>query len=137
MQNLLEDDADHSSSIDLQHLETTISELRNQIRDLGSEVDAFKAKKGGAIGGSVFLLLLALIALYDLVNGKSNLWLAVGISGQMLKLITVGFVAASLALFSVAAILEKTRDQAQEAKLAELEQELETLLARKSALEST
>ena len=124
------------SGLELDQIESQIAELRNQIGDLGSAIDTFKAKKGGAIGGGVFLMLLALIAIYDVRNGKANLWLAVGISGGLLKYIAGGFVIAALAAFALAVGLEKNRDHLREAKLAELQQQLETLLVRKSVLES-
>jgi hypothetical protein len=62
MANRSEDYPELRSSVELTRIETQISELRNQISDLGSEVDTFRAKRGGAIGGGVFLSLLALIA---------------------------------------------------------------------------
>jgi hypothetical protein len=64
------------------------------------------------------------------------LWLSIGINGELLKFVALGFAGLALLLFVVAAVLEKTRDPLQEAKLAELERELEVLLIRKSALET-
>ncbi len=136
MANLPEDYPAQTSPVELIHIDNQISELRNQISDLGSEVDTFKAKRGGAIGGGVFLSLLALIAVYDFFTSKSNLWRSVGVSREILKFVAIGLAAVSILLFLLAAVLEKTRDRSQEAKLAELEQELEDLLNRKSALQS-
>jgi hypothetical protein len=136
MANPSEDYPAQTSPVELIRIETEISELRNQISDLGSAVDRFKAKRGGAIGGGVFLALLGLITAYDFFSGKSNLWLSVGVSREMLKFVAIGLAGGALLLFLVAAVLEKRRDRLQEARLAELEQELEGLLIRKSALES-
>lgn len=137
MPNLSEAHRPQLPSVEHQRIESQIADVRNQISDLGSELDTFKAKKAGAMGGGVFLLLLALIAAYDLLNGKSNLWLAVGISGQLLKVIAIGLALTALSLFSLAAYLEKTRDRSREAKLTALQDELETLLLRQSTLETT
>ncbi|MEW6127044.1 MAG: hypothetical protein AB1757_08395 [Acidobacteriota bacterium] len=122
--------------IEAQHLEKEIAELRNQISELALQVDAFKARKGGAVGGAIFLLLLAAIATYDLLNGKTGVWLSVGITPALLQFLAVAFAVIGFALLAYAWISERRRGELPEAKLAKLEDELERLLIRQAALEA-
>lgn len=125
-----------TSASELQHLKKEIAELRNQISDLAMQVDAYKARKGGAAGGAVFLLLLAVMAGYDLMNGKAGLWAMVGITAELLKFLVVAFVVVGLVLLAFVWFSGRRRGNLPEMKLAELEDELERLLIRQSALET-
>lgn len=102
--------------------------LRSSISDLGHDIDLYKAKTGAALGGGVFLLLLAAGAAYDLITGKGTAWLALGIARQTLISIVVGFAGVAIILLGIALVRLKQRDTSLEIELDRMEQEYAELL---------
>jgi membrane protein implicated in regulation of membrane protease activity len=118
---------DTNESVDA-HLVT----LRSSISDLGHDIDLYKAKTGAALGGGVFLLLLAAGAAYDLITGNSTAWLALGITRQTLTSILVALAGVAIILLGLALIRLKRRDTKLEIKLDRMEQEYAELLELRS-----
>jgi hypothetical protein len=109
-------------------IDQQVLEARSRISDLGFEIDAEKASTGLAMGGGVFLILLAALAGYDLLTGKSGIWLAVGVTRDALTWIAYGCGAGGVALMAQALVRRYRRDRRRENELAELEQEYARLL---------
>jgi hypothetical protein len=101
-----------------------VRDLRAHVRDVGDEVDAYKAKTAAAMGGAVFCLLLSLGGLYDIVTGNASIRSAVGVSRQTFYGLVAGLGTLSIALFVIALVRERRRDLQRESRLAEVEQEL-------------
>jgi hypothetical protein len=120
---------DEIASIDKQ-----VVEARSRISDLGFEIDAEKASAGLAMGGGVFLILLAALAGYDLLTGKAGIWLAVGVTRDTLTWIAYGCGAAGVALIALALARHYRRDRKRETELADLEQEYARLLDLKDSI---
>lgn len=118
----------YSDSGDLSSTEDRARDLRARISDVAQEIDTHKAKTGAAMGGAVFLFLLALGAGYDLFSGKIHLWSTFGITRSTLQYLAAGLAASSLLLFVLARFIERRRDRDKEALLEDLEQELAELL---------
>jgi hypothetical protein len=114
-------------------LDRRLGELREQISDAGQQVDSYRAKTAAALGGGVFLFLLALGACYEILSGNPSIWAAIGLSRAGFYIVAGGLLVASLALFALAWIRERRRDLACEAKLSELEQEFADLIERNKA----
>lgn len=106
-------------------------ELRSRISDLGQQIDSDNAKSGAALGGGVFLLLLAVGALYDILRGNASLRLTLGMTAVQFRWITGGLAAAALCMLGIAAVRILRRDQQRESELGELQEELEQLVDRK------
>jgi hypothetical protein len=102
--------------------------LRSSIRDLGHDIDVYKAKTGAALGGGVFLLLLAAGAAYDLITGNGTAWLALGIARQTLISILVALAGTAIILLGLALVRLRRRDTSLEIKLDLMEQEYAELL---------
>ena len=113
-------------------LEKRLVELRGRISDMGYEMDSGQAVVGLMMGGGVFLLLLAGLAAYDLLNGKTGIYAPLGITRDMLKWIAWGGCAAGLAAI-LRAVTHRPRDRSREAELAELEEEYARLKERRAA----
>jgi hypothetical protein len=120
---------DEIASIDKQ-----VVAARSRISDLGFEIDSYKASAGLAMGGGVFLILLAALAGYDLLTGKSGIWLAVGVTRDTLIWIAYGFGVAGAALIALALARHYRRDHKRETELADLEQEYARLLDLKDSI---
>ena len=120
-------DPDTAESVDA-HLVT----LRSSISDLGHDIDLYKAKTGAALGGGVFLLLLAAGAAYDLITSNSTAWLALGITRQTLTSILVGLAGVAIILLGLALVRLTRRDTSLEIKLDRMEQEYAELLELRS-----
>jgi hypothetical protein len=121
--------SNNKSSEDLQFLETRIKSLSSQISDEGHVLDRYKTGTALLMGAGVFLLLLAAGSAYDLVSGKTAVWLSLGISKDILL-----FASALLGLVGLFAVVkgalrQRKRDVGREAQLARLEQELADLKA--------
>jgi hypothetical protein len=102
--------------------EKRLVELRGRISDIGYEIDAAKAASGMFMGGGVFLLLLALLAAYDLLNGKAGIYAQFGITRETLK--WVAWLGAGVGAAAILrAVLRRGRDRSREAELAQLEEE--------------
>jgi hypothetical protein len=108
-----------------------LQNLRSKISDLGSKIDARKTKTAGALGGGVFALLLAAGAAYDLIAGKSGVWLTLGITRESLIWAVCVLGAASFLMLSVGIVLIRTRDRGLSETLEELEQEYAALIESK------
>jgi membrane protein implicated in regulation of membrane protease activity len=102
--------------------------LRSSISDLGHDIDLYKAKTGAALGGGVFLLLLAAGAAYDLITGNRNAWLMLGITRETLISILVALAGVATILLGLAFVRLKRRDTSLEIKLDRMEQEYAELL---------
>jgi hypothetical protein len=118
------------------NLENRVNELRSKISDLAVEVDAYKANIARCAGGGVFLFALAGLATYDLLTGKSGLWLSVGVTHENLLWLAIGLGVAAVAAFACALFLDKKRDTVRENQMAELERQLEQLLKNKASSDS-
>jgi hypothetical protein len=112
-------------------LDARLKELRTRISDAGQAVDEYKAGTGMAMGGGVFLGLLALGAGYDLIFGKAGIWLSIGLSRSMLTWLAYGFGGASVILLLTGWLRQRSSARAREATLVDLELEFARLLERK------
>jgi hypothetical protein len=115
-------------------LEKHIVEVRGRISDIGYEIDAGKAMAGYMMGGGVFLLLLALLAAYDLLNGKAGIYQPLGITRDMLKWIAWGCGGIGVAAILQTVMRRRLRDRSRETELAELEEEYARLKERQEML---
>jgi hypothetical protein len=115
-------------------LEKQMAELRGRISDIGYEIDAGKAMAGYMMGGGVFLLLLAGLAAYDLLNGRAGIYQPLGVTRDMLKWITWGCGGLGAAAILQTLLRRRLRDQSRETELAELEEEYARLKERQSRL---
>ena len=120
---------DESSSI-----EKRILEVRAAISDLGFELDAQKVGLAMAMGAGVFLILLAALAGYDLLTGKAGVWMAIGITRDMLNTIAYGSGGVAVALITYAIVKRLRRDRKRERELSKLEEEYSRLLDHKKSL---
>ena len=125
----------------MQHEQTHLSdvdrrmrELREQISDAGQQVDSYKARTAAALGGGVFLLLLAMGAWYEILAGTPSIWTAIGLTRTGFYFVAYVLAASSLGLFALAWIRERRRDLAREARLNELEEEFARLVERKKSI---
>lgn len=124
-----------TSTRDTETIDDRLKELRSRISDVGSEVDADRAGIAAAMGGGVFLILLAAGAGYDLVMGKAGIWAGVGIDRDMLMWLAIILGAVGLGLVA-RGIMRKRRGQTQhEKELDELEQQYADLLEQKQMLD--
>lgn len=110
--------------------------LRESISDVGHQIDSYKTKMAAALAGGVFALLLAAGAFYDLVVGKSGVWLLVGITREDLVWIAAGLGLFSAVLLGFGLLLLARRDRGLHEQLDRMEQEYADLIERKDA-EST
>jgi hypothetical protein len=124
-----------SPQFEVKTIENRVNELRAKISDLAVEVDAHRANIARCVGGGVFLFSLAALAAYDLLTGKSGLWLSIGVTQANLLWVAIALGGVSLAAFAYALMLDKKRDYRRENRMAELEQELEQLLKRRASLD--
>jgi hypothetical protein len=123
-----------SLSAESDQIDARIKQLRLKIDELGFEIDAYKNKTAAAMGGGIFLLLLASGALYDLAIGNASIQLALGLTRDQFYLLAFALAASSIALLLAGVIRQQKRDRVREAKLDELERELAALLERKSEI---
>ncbi len=104
-------------------------ELRGRISDLGYEADASRATVGLMMGGGVFLLLLGLLAAYDLFNGKAGIYAPLGITRDLLQWVAWGCGGVGAVLILRALMSRRRPDHSREAELAALEEEYARLKA--------
>ncbi len=107
-----------------------LQSLRSQISDLGYQIDSYKTKKAAAFGLGVFLLLLAIGAVYDLVTGNSGVWMMVGVTRDSLNWIAGGLGVVSLTLLGIGASMILRADKNLASKLDEAEREYAELIER-------
>jgi membrane protein implicated in regulation of membrane protease activity len=105
--------------------------LRSSISDLAHQIDVYKAKSGAALGGGVFILLLAAGAAYDLVSGKAGAWSMLGVTHQTLLAIAVVLSVGAILLLTIGLLRAKRRDASLDVKLDQMEQEYAELLELK------
>lgn len=109
-----------------------IEQLRSRINDLGHEVDSYKTKTAAALGGGVFLMLLAAGAAYDLLVRQSASWLILGVTREALTWIAWGLGGCAVILVLLALTRIRRRDTNLEVRLDEMEQEYAEILERKN-----
>jgi hypothetical protein len=112
-----------------------LRELRSQISDLGSEVDADRAGVAALMGGGVFLALIGAMAAYDYFTGKAGVWSSLGITSDMLLWVAILLVAVGLGLVARGIIVKRRGKTTHETELAALEQEYADLLEYKNSTE--
>jgi hypothetical protein len=118
---------------DVEFLEAQLKKMRSSISDLSYQVDSYKTKTAAALGGGVFLLLLAAGAVYDLVAGKVGMWLTLGATRETLVWITSGLGAGATILLVFGFRRVQRSEISAKARLEELEQEYADLLERRDA----
>jgi hypothetical protein len=104
-----------------------IRTLRNDIRDLGDQIDSYKARTAGAIGAGVFLLLLALGGAHDLVSHNTSISSAIGITQAGFKWIVIAFGGGGAMLMLLGLFRQWRRDRERELQLASMQRELARL----------
>jgi len=114
-------------------LEKRLLELRGRISDLGYETDAGKATDGLMMGGGVFLLLLGLLAAYDLFNGKTNIYAPLGITRDLLQWVAWIGVGVGALLILRTVMSRRRRDHSRDTELADLEEEYARLQTQREA----
>src|SRR5882762_2363431 len=107
--------------------DTQLEKLRSSINDLGHQVDSYKTKTAAALGGGVFLLLLAAGAAYDLVARKSASWLMLG---ETRTWIAYGLGISAIILVFLALVRIRRRDINLDVRLDQMEQEYAEMLER-------
>ena len=118
---------------DVEFLEAQLKKMRSSISDLGYQLDSYKTKTAAALGGGVFLLLLAAGAAYDLIAGKVGMWLTLGVTRETLVWITSGLGAGATILLVFGFRRVQRSEVSAKARLEELEQEYADLLERRDA----
>lgn len=111
-----------------------LKNLRSSISDLGHQIDSYKTKSAAAAGAGVFLLLLAVLATYDLLTGKSRVWQVQGLSDETLVWIAITLGTAAIILLAYAFLRTRRRDRSLDAKLDLMEQEYAELIEQRSRL---
>jgi hypothetical protein len=113
-------------------IDTQLTNLRSSISDLAHQIDLYKTKTGAALGGGVFLLLLAAGAYYDLIAGKAAAWSMIGLTHQTLLSIATGLVVGAIVLLALGLVRLKRRDANLDTRLDQMEQEYAELLELKN-----
>ena len=113
-------------------IDAQLINLRSSISDLAHQIDLYKTKTAAALGGGVFMLLLAAGAGYDLIAGKTGAWSMVGLTHQTLFVIAMGLVVGSIVLLAIGLLRSRNRDTSLDIKLDQLEQEYADLLELKN-----
>ncbi|MEK6406893.1 MAG: hypothetical protein AABN34_08015 [Acidobacteriota bacterium] len=111
-----------------------LKNLRLGISDLGQQVDSYKTKTAGALGGGIFLLLLAAGAAYDLALRRGGAWQTLGVTRETLIWIVSVVGGAAIALLLLAFVRVRRRDINLDARLDQMEQEYAELLERRDAV---
>ena len=128
----------NSSTTDNQpdDLEKRLVELRGRISDLGYEADAGKAVDGLTMGGGVFVLMLGLLAAYDLLNGRTGIYAPLGITRDLLQWIAWGGIGLGALAILRTVMRRRRRDRSREIELAALEEEYARLNEGRAAQSS-
>jgi len=109
-------------------IDSQLKNLRLSISDLGHQIDSYKTKSAASAGAGVFLLLLAALAAYDLLTGKSEVWKVQGLSREGLFWIAAAFGAGALILLAYALARTRRRDRSLDDKLDRMEQDYAELI---------
>lgn len=113
-------------------IDTQLTNLRSSISDLAHQIDLYKTKTGAALGGGVFLFLLAAGAYYDLIAGKAAAWSMIGLTHQTLLSIATGLVVGAIVLLTLGLVRLRRRDANLDTRLDQMEQEYAELLELKN-----
>ena len=114
-------------------LDTQLASLRSSIRDLYFQIESYKTKTAAALGGGVFMALLAMLAVYDLVAGKGAVWRSLQITSETLVWMAAVLGGAATILLIVGARRARLSDTGVRAKLDSMERQYEALIERKEA----
>jgi hypothetical protein len=117
--------------LDTQSIDSQLNNLRSSISDLGHRIDSHKTTTAATLSGGVFLLLLAAGAAYDLVAGKSAVWLALGMTREDLIWVASGLGGGAMLLLALSFVRLRGRDRSLDARLDRMEQEYAELLEHK------
>jgi hypothetical protein len=109
-----------------------LRKLGSEIRDLGYEIDSRKTGVAAAMGGGVFLLLLATGAFYDLASGNTSIWNIIGATRDVVWIIAVLLAAAGGGLLAWGVVRHRRRDAEAEEALARMQLEYEELRDREA-----
>jgi len=109
-----------------------IRELRSNISDLGYEIDSRKTGIAAAMGGGVFLLLLAAGAFYDLASGNTSIWDVIGATRDLIRLIAILLAAGGIGLLAWGVVRHRSRNVEAEETLAKMQLEYEELSERET-----
>jgi hypothetical protein len=112
-------------------MDERVRSLENDIRDLGEQIDSYRAATGGALGGAVFLLLLSACGLYDILSNNASIWSAVGLSPGGVYWLTLLLGAAGLFLLFIGISRTVRKDRSREDRLEEMQRELADLIELK------
>jgi hypothetical protein len=113
-------------------IDAQLAKLHSSIGDLAHQINLYKTKTGGALGGGVFLLLLAAGASYDLIAGKSAAWSMIGLTHQTLLSIATGLIVGAVLLLALGLVRLRRCDASLDIKLDQMEQEYAELLELRS-----
>ena len=119
----------NSTTPDDDRADRRLIELRGRISDLGYEADAGRATDGLMMGGGVFLLLLGLLAAYDLLNGKAGIYAPLGVTRDTLQWVAWGCGGVGAVFILRVLMSRRRRDHSRDAELAALEEEYARLKA--------
>ena len=110
--------------------EADLKKLRSSISDLAHQIDTYKTKTAAAIGGGLFLLLLAAGATYDVIARKSGVWLEHGVTRETLVWIAIALGGGAIILLAAGFVRAKRRDVELDQRLERMEKEYAELLER-------
>lgn len=121
----------------VQPRDAQLEKLRSSISDLGHQVDSYKTKTAAALGGGVFLLLLAAGSAYDLAANKSASWLMLGVTRETLAWVAYGVGGFAIVLVVLALIRIRRRDVTLDVRLDQMEQEYAEMLEHENTRSPT
>ncbi|HLG16497.1 MAG TPA: hypothetical protein VJH03_18620 [Blastocatellia bacterium] len=109
-------------------IDVRLTKLRSRISDIGQQIDSQRAKTGAALGGGVFLLLLAVGGFYEAVWGQPAFWSELGITAIQFRWITVALFVVGFGALAVGAarVVRRGRNR-YDVELEDLQRELERL----------
>ena len=118
----------------VESFDAQLKKLRSSISDLGHQLDSYKTKTAAALGGGVFLLLLAAGAAYDLIGRKSGAWLTLGVTRETLVWTASALGGGAIVLLLGAFVRIRRRDSNLDARLDQMERDYAELLERRDAI---
>src|SRR5262249_9002154 len=118
-------DLDRGNAVDAE-----LQKLRSNISDLGYEIDSYKTKTAAALGGGVFLMLLAAGAGYDLLTSNGGVWLSVGLDHQQLVWLSATIAVVAVILLVAGFVRLRRRDYDAQSRLDQMERQYSELLER-------
>jgi high-affinity Fe2+/Pb2+ permease len=118
-------DFDRGNAVDAE-----LQKLRSNISDLGYQIDSYKTKTAAALGGGVFLTLLAAGAGYDLLTSNGGVWLSVGLDHQQLVWVSGTLAVVALILLVTGFVRLRRRDFEAQSRLDQMERQYSEILER-------